>query len=742
MKRHEPEQLNMPDVPEEYELEDILREFGADSAPSKQDMSGDTITFHAVHSQSKPPAQDAASKSATPKREAENQRSALSETRRLPRPEEIKASRKVDLSDTQKLPRLGKEKKPANADFSETQRLSTVDFTAPAARKTRKPQNPPAAEPHREAPHSTVVRREAEAAAAVRKAPSEGRRRPPRREEKLPKVSPSAQAESSRSKARASEASVPEPPELLRRCKDGLGWLRVRLSLLGLAALLQLVLLFLTTLFSFDFLQRNGGWISLALTVFSVFMGIDAFVRGILDLLRVRISFFTLALPVYVLTLLHAVQTLPSIGYGPVATLLLFFLQRSLLQERSGLFYTLRTVCAFDSPMGVFEAPQLLKGINSLRRAPARMDEYMRCLLQPDRPQRFFAVYAAVILPLTGVLAYLFSVRSDSGFALAWLLLLLGAIPFCGTMCFSRPFHALAKRLSGFGGALCGWHSAKIFGGKHAIILRDEDLFPRGSVSSNGMKLYGEHRADRVISYALAALEAAENPLRGMFETLLHSQYGKHLSASAFRLYDDNGIGAEVSGDVVLVGTLGFMRGMGVHMPAGTRVRQAVYVSVNGELAGIFAVKYKPSVSTRKGLRDVLTNRSFSVVLATRDFLISPELIAAKYDLPTGTMIFPKFPERVRLSEIDPSKPAEQGALIAKDTFGAFASTVAAGRTLRTVSIFSLTLCALVGLSGLLVCALLIAWNSAAVASPLHIAAYQLLWAAVNTFLGFILLRF
>ena len=75
------------------------------------------------------------------------------------------------------------------------------------------------------------------------------------------------------------------------------------------------------------------------------------------------------------------------------------------------------------------------------------------------------------------------------------------------------------------------------------------------------------------------------------------------------------------------------MRSMGVHMSDGARVRQAVYVSVNGELAGIFAVKYKPSASTRAGLRALLANPGNSVILATRDFLITPELLAARYEL-------------------------------------------------------------------------------------------------------------
>ena len=171
-------------------------------------------------------------------------------------------------------------------------------------------------------------------------------------------------------------------------------------------------------------------------------------------------------------------------------------------------------------------------------------------------------------------------------------------------------------------------------------------------------------------------------------------------------------------------------------------MRSAVYVSVNGELAGIFALKYKANNSSRKGLRDVLANRNFSVVVATRDFLITPELIAAKYRLPTDHMKFPAYPERLRLAELDPNRKAEQGGLIAKDTFGAFATTVASGRTLRMTALASMVLCLSVAILGIVLCSLIVLWNSHDAASPVHILTFQLLWALALDFVTFILLRF
>ena len=111
-------------------------------------------------------------------------------------------------------------------------------------------------------------------------------------------------------------------------------------------------------------------------------------------------------------------------------------------------------------------------------------------------------------------------------------------------------------------------------------------------------------------------------------------------------------------------------------------------------------MKYKPSASTRAGLRALLANPGNSVILATRDFLITPELLAARYELAVGGIAFPVYSERLRLSEAVGGEADAQGALIAKETFGAFASAVAAAQTLRSTTRFSTVLSLLSGIWG------------------------------------------
>lgn len=538
-------------------------------------------------------------------------------------------------------------------------------------------------------------------------------------------------------------APPPTPRALLADKLHGLWLLRLRVGITGVLALAGLLLLGYREHFpptSAVLSPATLSAISVGLLVLTLLLSPEIFARAARDLFRLRMGLFVPSVAAAALSVVQSVLDREGASYCSLVSLLFFFLMLSVAYERGALVNTLRTVASFDAPMGIFDTPQLLSGADSLRRDTGDTAEFLQRLTQTDTPQTLLRIYAWLLFPLTGGLAYLLSRITDTAFPLAWLLNLLCGIPFCGMLSYVRPFSALSKRLSAFGGALCGWHSARVFGGKHTIILRDGDLFPPGTISTNGMKLYGANKPARVIAYTLAALSTTKSPLCGIFETLLQAQYGRHFRATAHRFYDSGGVGIEVAGDVVLVGSLSFMREMGVHMPGGTRVRQAIYTSINGELAGIFALRYQPNASTRAGLHDILINRRISVVLATRDFLVTPELLEAKYELDTQTLRFPPFAERLRLSAGEPGETASQGALIAKDTFGAFASTVAAGRTLRTASLLSVWMSLLSGVLGVALCTLMIAWN--ALASPLHVAAFQLLWTIAISFVSWIVLKF
>ena len=696
MNRQEPEQLNnQPAESEEYSLEEIIREFGGQQPAAEE-----------------PPA---------PKK-----RRPLREKRAEKTPEEKRPDK---TPPEKKAPRREKKRSPAEEAPKKATKSCTDDTVIFEPIRTEKEA------PEMEAPMKI---------ATPGKMPSA--RMPGAGKSERPRKRTGREKKAVREKKKNGEIRECTPPSArlqLKNCRKGLGVRCLRIYLLSLPVLAGLFLiLYQECGWTFlPFTEQMGAALPIILLAASVLLAWDVFYEAVKDLLRLRIGLHTLTVAAVILSVIDALSRGEGATYCPIAALLLFFQLRALHADRVSQFHTLRTACSFETPMGIFDTSGSEEKADTLRRDAGKTEEFLEKLKLRSMPQKVLRIYSSAMLVLTPALSFLLSGGDGTEFAGIWLLLLLGAVPCGAALSYVKPFATIAKKLAPCGGALCGWHGAKIFGGRHTILISDQDLFPQKNITSNGMKIYGGYQASRIIAYALAALRQVDSPLVSLFETLLAAQFGREMTPGETRVYEAGGVGEEIGGDIVLVGSLSFMRSMGVHMPAGTRVRQAVYVSVNGELAGIFAVRYKPSNSTRAGLRNVLSNRNFSLVLATRDFLISPELIAAKYELPADALKFPVYSKRLELAAQAPRETDQQGALIAKDTFGAFGVTVAAGRTLKICSGTALWLNLFAGILGFLLCGMLLAWDAVAVASPLHIAAFQLLWAFLSGVVTFVILR-
>lgn len=682
MRHRKPEQVNKPVPAEpampEFTLEDILEEFG-----SKQVIPAE-----------KPPVTVPAAEEAKKAIPAADESAFAS----FPEPE-CSAPEPV-----QEVPEAAQEMPESSPPHSSAEERAAVPTSRPSVWQPA----PPSSVPFR-------GKKEAQQ-------PS----RPARRRSAAVKVAPEA----------------PPPPtaqELLEKYRMILSGTGLRLGLTGFFCAINFLLLLCGEYFPAVIQLLPTGlpvYLSAGLLGLSLLLSFDVVIRGLRDLFRLRISPFTLGALTVVLCITDAFVSKTS--FCAAGSLLLYFLFRALVLYDRGMLTTLRTVCSIEKPMGICR-------ISGLEDSALRCDTGDRSVFcgeleQPDAAQTLFCIYSTILLPGTLAAAIIFAHSGHTSFLHGWMLLLLGATPCASLLSFARPFHTLAKRLSEIHGALCGWYGAGIFSGRHTILLRDGDLFPMDGVRSNGMKLYAAHPAAKVIGYALAALQACESPLTQLFESLLEAQFGKHYQAVSHRIYDAGGVGAEIAGDIVLVGSLPFMQSMGVHMPAGTKVRLAVYVSIGGELAGVFALKYKPTRSARLGLRAVLAKSKLTVVMATRDFLITPELIAAKYEIPTQRLVFPPYSARLRYASAELGSAAWQGALVAKDTFGTFASTIAAGQSLYSATLTLAILNLLAGFFGVILCALLLFWGAGVAASPLHIVLFQLLWVILSEFIAFLLL--
>ena len=387
-----------------------------------------------------------------------------------------------------------------------------------------------------------------------------------------------------------------------------------------------------------------------------------------------------------------------------------------------------RTLRGMDDPVGIVEVQDVTRGRRGLSRAQGSVEQFMSKFTTDNPGDAVMRVYAPLAAVVSFAGALILSLTGHGSFPWMLSLMLIGSVPLVGLLGYPRLFHCLCKRLSASGAAVCGWYGAEVFGGEHSILLEDDDLFPPGSVKLNGMKVY-HGDIDRTISYVAAATELCGSAMHRLFNDLLESRNGRHYRMSRHRFYEGGGLGAEISGDILLLGSYAFMKRMGVHMEGCAKLRQAVYASVNGELAAVFAVKYQPSDAVRKGLAAISHNHHFKPILATRDFLVTPEFLKEKYQISVSNFTYPSTKERIRLSEAEFKKGAEQGALLSGNSFGAFAEAAAGGRVLKSATLCSVALSVISGVLSLALMLALAFFGSAEAANAVNVLLYLAGWS-------------
>ena len=407
--------------------------------------------------------------------------------------------------------------------------------------------------------------------------------------------------------------------------------------------------------------------------------------------------------------------------------LLLLLRMWGCFNRQTALLGTVRMLRDSKPAVGIAEL-QLPSGKRrGVARAKPDAGEFMEQLEARDDVRRVMGVYTplAVLLCLAGS-AFL-ATRTRCGYFWTGTLLLLGGVPTASLLCSERVFHLIARRLAAKKAALCGWHGAAVFGGEHTVLVTDRDLFPEGSLSLNGFKVY-QGSTERLIAFAAAAARCTGGALHPLFDELLDAHSGRHYSVDNFRFYDSGGVGAQIADDVVLLGSLDFMQRMGVHMDGGSKVRQAAYLSLNGELAAVFAVKYNAPDTVKQGLLTAARSRHFRIVLATRTFFATPEFLKGKFGLPPESVSYPPVRDRLQLSGGKLKKTGAQGALLFKDSFLGFAETVAAGRMLRTAGRTAALLSLGSGLVGMGLMAVLALLPATETATGLNLLLYVLAW--------------
>ena len=377
----------------------------------------------------------------------------------------------------------------------------------------------------------------------------------------------------------------------------------------------------------------------------------------------------------------------------------------------------------------VVKTEDFYEGRPGLHRGEGEVEDFMENYNSISGMERVRNWYAVISLLVCSGIAVLTGVLHASASMAVQILAasLLMAIPASFLVTMSRPMAVLERRLHMVGTVLCGWKGVKELCGRLVFPLGDEEVFPVGAVKLNGVKFYGERKSDQVIAYATALIRSCGGSLDPVFTQLCQSRECPEYETVNFQNYD-GGIGGEVCDEAVLMGSAELLRDMGVEIPEGTMVSQAVYCAIDGQLCAVFALSYAKMKSAAAGLVTLCGYRKLTPVLTCGDFMITESFLRGKFGINTRRIAFPSREVRQELKEKKPAEDAVALALTTQDGLAPMAYAVTGARAVQNATRMGLVIHLIGGILGMLIMLVLGYLGSMEQLVPTNILLYQLVW--------------
>ena len=343
--------------------------------------------------------------------------------------------------------------------------------------------------------------------------------------------------------------------------------------------------------------------------------------------------------------------------YGAIACLALLTAKLGSSLESHGNYDTFHAAGLDRNP------PYLVtESVQGTRKQRGAVTGFYTATLEQNFSTRWQTLFLPVTLAASLVFAGLssFGLERGSDFFLNWSAILAAGATLVLPFCWGLPWARLAARLKKSGCAIAGWRGAERIAHKKKMIVTDSDLFPPGAVLLEDVRLY-EEEMPAVVSITASMIRESGCGLERIFDDLLKSEGGEYLPVRDFHFYEVGGFSGTIGEDKILLGTSSFLRKMSVQFPGDFYFPMGLYLSVNGELAATFALRYDALENVDFALRLMRRNR-VTAILAARDPNVTPKLLQRVFRRKID-VDYPGLNNRIALSAMSDSRQSPRGLL-------------------------------------------------------------------------------
>ena len=364
---------------------------------------------------------------------------------------------------------------------------------------------------------------------------------------------------------------------------------------------------------------------------------------------------------------------------------------------------TLRTVQSTSMPTGV--VVELCEDIDRsvIKKVVGKTEGFYNNLIQEDITETVFRYATPILIIAAVVLAFFSSFGQDMrhNFTHNFAAIMAAAAPFSALLAYAIPFNAVARRARQSGAAVAGWGGADELFHSDGTSMKDEDIFPAGTVSLGGIKIFEDVSPDKAIRYAASLIIASRSVLASLFTQLLNKQGLTKLNVEDFQCYE-GGIGGTIKGERIVTGSAALMNLLGIRVPPSLNMKNGVFTAVGKKLIAVFTIDYVPVKSVQNALVSVLRYH-VKLLFSVRDFNITPVMLEQKFKVPVDDVEYIPIADSYDLSDDSKLDTKRTAAVLTREGMSPYVEAIIGGRRLRFTALVATIMTILSAVGGMII---------------------------------------
>lgn len=376
--------------------------------------------------------------------------------------------------------------------------------------------------------------------------------------------------------------------------------------------------------------------------------------------------------------------------------------------------------------------------------------DFLRYTFSSDVADKFCRVAAPVALVVSLILSISLSMlrAASVGNALCFGTSVF-AVCFAACACIpvtiitNLPLARAAQKFTRNKGVMLGYQSVDDFYDVNSVMVDAAKLFPEGTINLSAIKIFSDTKIDDAILDAASLTQHANSILQGLFRDAIEGKANMLRTVENFAYEESMGLCGWINNKRVLFGNREMMTSHNIEgIPPRSKEKEftaggkdAVYLSVSGNLAAMFVVDIQASSAIRYWLH-ALEREGICLLIKSNDALLSLRRIAELFDV--SEEFIKVLPTRMHPdydAETAP-RPRVSASMACAGRFSSLVQLLLGARSIRASATTGVILLAASCCLGIIIVAAYLFMQAYAQLSASMMLIYQLIWTGVTVLMG------